>query len=84
MTAFVYDLTVLAQRIVGIDQSASEFSRSMDRHAVATTHTGAEVALVVFGIIVVAFTTVMTLVYFIRPREREEDHIKRKILRDGR
>lgn len=84
MTPLAYQVTALVQRIVGIDQSAADFSRSMDRHAVATSHSGAEVALVVLGIVVVALTTVMTLVYFIRPREHEEDHIKRKVLRDGR
>lgn len=75
---------LLAQGLVGIAQSARDFSSSTARHAVATSHTTFEVLLVVLGVIVVVVTTVYTLLYFVRPRETGPDHIKRRILRDGR
>ena len=40
--------------------------------------------LVAVGVIAVVVTTAYTLLYLIRPGETSEDHIKRRILEDGR
>lgn len=73
--------TIPTPLIVGI-QSASEFSQSMERHAMASAHSPQEVALVVLGVIAVVVTTAYTLLYFIRPGETGASHIKRRILED--
>lgn len=69
--------------IVGL-QTASEFSQSMHRHAVASSHSAQEIVLVALGTIVVAVTTGYTLRYFVRPGETGANHIKRRILDDDR
>jgi hypothetical protein len=48
------------------------------------THGPLEVMLVALGVLVVAVTTVYSLLYLIQPRETRADHIKRRILQDGR
>ena len=52
-------LALLAQGMVGIAQSARDFSRSTARHAVASSHSTFEVLLVVLGVMVVVVTTVV-------------------------
>ena len=76
--------TILAQQIVGVAQSGGEFSQSMARHAMASTHTAPEMVLVALGVIVVIVTTAYTLMYLIHPGETGESHIKRRILEDER
>ena len=65
-------------------QTASEFSHTMDRHAVMTSHSAEDVVLVALGAIIVVATTVYTIVYLVRPGETAADHIKRRILDEGR
>lgn len=65
-------------------QSASEFSRSMERHAMASSHSTQEIALVVLGALVVAVTTACTLRYLARPGETDANHVKRRILDEDR
>jgi hypothetical protein len=79
--AFVLGLPV----VVGL-QTASEFSRSIDRHghATASSHSAQEIGLVVLGVIVLVLTTVYTVRYFVRPGETGANHIKRRILDDDR
>jgi hypothetical protein len=68
---------ILAQHGSGTAQSGLEFSRSMARHAMATSHSSGEVVLVVL------VTTLYTVLYLIRPGEKGLDHIKRRILDEG-
>lgn len=65
-------------------QSASEFSRSMERHVMASPHSSREVAIVLAGAVVVLVTTACTLLYFVRPGESDPHHVKRRILDDDR
>ena len=50
----------------------------------ASTHTLLDVVLVAAGVIAVVVTTFCTLLYLIRPGETDDNHIKRRILGDGR
>ncbi len=63
-------------------QSASEFSRSMQRHVMASPHSAAEIAIVMAGVVVVLVTTVCTFLYLARPGETDPRHVKRRILED--
>jgi hypothetical protein len=74
---------ILAQHGSGTAQSGLEFSRSMARHAMATSHSSGEVVLVVLGALIVLVTTLYTVLYLIRPGEKGQDHIKRRILDEG-
>ena len=74
---------VLAQQILGLAQSNHAFSRSTAVHSMSPTHTWAQLLLVAVGFIAVAVTTAYTLLCFIRPGERGEGHIKRRILDEG-
>jgi hypothetical protein len=73
----------LARHIVAFEQSSHGFSQSTGVHAMAPTHTPAQLLLVAVGVMVVALTTVYTLRCFIRPEEGSKDHIKRRILDEG-
>jgi hypothetical protein len=73
----------VAQHGTGTAQSASEFSQSMARHAMASTHTSGEVVVVVLGVVVVILTTIYMLMFLFRPGEEQQDHIKRRILDEG-
>ena len=70
----------LAQRFLALAQWNHGFSQSTAVHSMAPTHTSAELLLVAVGVIAVVVTTAYTLLYFIRPGEMSEDHIKRRIL----
>lgn len=74
---------LIAQHGAGTAQSAGEFSQSMARHAMASTHTSGEVAVVVLGVLVVILTTLYMLMFLFRPGEEQQDHIKRRILDEG-
>jgi hypothetical protein len=50
-------------------------------HAMTTAHTWVDVFLVTVGVITVVVTTVLTLLYLVRPSETSETHIKRRILK---
>jgi hypothetical protein len=63
-------------------QTASEFSRTVHRHAVASTHSPQDVVIVVLGAVAVVVTIAYTLLYLVRPGETAADHIKRRILDD--
>ncbi len=74
---------IIAQHGAGMAQSGREFSQSMERHAMAATHTPGEVVIVVLGVIVVILTTLFMVRYLVRPGEQQQDHIKRRILDEG-
>ena len=76
-------LIVLAQQILVLDQSNDVFSRSTAVHAMAPSHTWAQLLLVAVGLIAVVVTSAYTLLCFMRPGEMGEDHIKRRILDEG-
>lgn len=64
-------------------QTASEFSRTMERHAMTSgQHSMSDVALVALGTIIVVATTAYTVLYLVRPGETAAGHIKRRILDD--
>ncbi len=65
-------------------QTAGEFSRTTERHAMTHSHSMPDVLLVALGAIVVVMTTAYTVMYFIRPGEAAVSHIKRRILDDDR
>ena len=75
---------ILAQQIATATRSAHELSHSAAHHAMASTYTWLDVVLVAAGVIAVVVTTFYTLLYLIRPGERDDTHIKRRILEDGR
>ena len=74
---------VLAQQILGLAQSNHGFSQSAAVHSMSPTHTWPQLLLVAVGVIVVVVTTAYTLLYFIRPGEKGEGHIKRRIFDEG-
>ncbi len=65
-------------------QSAAEFSRSMERHAMTSSHSPHDVAIVVAAAIVMLVTTAYTVWYLARPGETDPHHVKRRILDDDR
>ena len=73
-----------AQQTATMAQSAREFSQSMTHHAMTAAHGPGEVMLVALGVVVVIATTIYSTLYLIRPGETGADHIKRRILDDGR
>jgi hypothetical protein len=78
-------LWTVAQQVATTAQSALEFSQSTPHHAMAPeTHGPLDVTLVALGVVVVIVTTSYSLLYLIRPGETNTDHIKRRILEDGR
>jgi hypothetical protein len=77
-------IIVLAQQIVSATLSAHELFQSTAHHAVASTHTWLDMVLVAAGVIAVVVTTFYTLLYLILPGETDYNHIKRRILEDGR
>jgi len=76
-------LIVLTLQILVLDQSNDVFSRSTAVHAMAPSHTWAQLLLVAVGLIAVVVTSAYTLLCFMRPGEMGEDHIKRRILDEG-
>jgi len=78
-------LWTVAQQVATTAQSAREFSQSTAHHAMAPeTHGPLDVTVVALGVVVVIVTTSYSLLYLIRPGEMNTDHIKRRILEDGR
>lgn len=79
-------MAALTMRLVAVIamQTASEFSHTMERHAVMSHHSAQDVVLVALGALVVVATTVYTVVYLVRPGETAADHIKRRILDEDR
>ena len=78
-------LLIVAQQAAASIQVAREFSQSTAAHAMeSATHDPLEVMLVALGVLVVIVTTVYSLLYLIHPGETSADHIKRRILQDGR
>jgi hypothetical protein len=71
---------IVAQQIAG---SAREFSQATMSHAMSSEHGPLDIALVALGVVVVIVTTIYSLLLLIRPGERDEAHIKRRILDDG-
>jgi hypothetical protein len=66
-------------------RSAGTFSQSTDHHGIAPgTHGPLDVTLVVLGVVVLLVTTLYSLLYLVRPGEASADHIKRRILDEGR
>jgi hypothetical protein len=65
-------------------QSASEFSRSMERHVMGAPHSAQDLAIVVAGAVVVLVTTAYAVIYLARPGETDPHHVKRRILDDDR
>lgn len=76
--------TVLAQ--VGMHaQQASDSSTSVHahHHLSANGPSGPlEIMLVAFGVVIVLLVTTYTIKFFVKPQERDPNHIKRRILRD--
>lgn len=78
-------LLTVAHQVATTAQSAREFSQSTAHHAMASeTHGPLDFTLVAVGVAVVIVTTTCSLLYLIRPGEMNADHIKRRILEDGR
>jgi hypothetical protein len=75
---------LLAQQITGSGMSGHVFSQSTVRHLMTGTHTALDLVLVALGAIVVIATTIYTVWFLIRPGEAGDEHIKRRILADGR
>jgi hypothetical protein len=70
----------LTQQFLATAQSNNGFSQSMAVHSMAPAHNSAELLLVAVGIIAVVVTTAYTMLWFVRPGEMGEGHIKRRIL----
>lgn len=77
-------IIVLPQQIVSVTLSPHDLFQSTAHHAVTSTRTWLDVVLVATGVIAVVVTTFYTLRYLIRPGETDVEHIKRRILEDGR
>jgi hypothetical protein len=78
-------LFIVAQQVAMTTESASAFSPWITVHAMTpATHGPIDVTLVVLGVIVVIVTTIYSVLYLIRPGETGADHIKYRILEDGR
>jgi hypothetical protein len=78
-------LLIVVRQVATTAQSAREFSQQTAHHAMASaTHGPVDVVLVALGVVVVSVTTIYSLLYLIRPGETRADHIKRRILEDGR
>ena len=75
---------IVPAAVVVAMQSASEFSRSMERHVMGSPHSAQDVAIVVAGAVVVLVTTAYTVLYLARPGETDPQHVKRRILDDDR
>ena len=73
-------LMALTQRFLALAQSKNGFSQSMALHSMAPAHTSSELLLVAVGVIAVVVTTAYTVLWFVRPGELGEGHIKRRIL----
>ena len=78
-------LFTVAQQVATTAQSARTFSQPTAHHAIAPDIYGPlDVTLVALGVVVVIVTTIYSLLYLIRPGEASADHIKRRILEEGR
>jgi hypothetical protein len=72
-------------RQVTAAQSARTFSQSTEHHAIAPAAYGPlDATLIALGVVVVLVATLYSLLYLVRPGEPGADHIKRRILEDGR
>ncbi len=71
----------LLSLIVTLQQQANDFSsRGAEHH---TSSSGPlEVVLVVTGVVITALVAFYTIKWFVKPGERGDDHIKRRILQD--
>jgi hypothetical protein len=66
-------------------QQAAAASHSTVHHAMASGAPDAfDLMLVALGVVAVIVTTIYSVLYLICPAETEEDHIKRRILEDGK
>jgi hypothetical protein len=77
-------LWTVAHQVATTAQSAREFSQSTAHHAVASETHPLDVTIVALGGVVVIVTTIYSMLYLICPGETNPDHIKRRILEDGR
>jgi hypothetical protein len=76
---------IAVQQVATAAESTGEFSTSMAHHAMAAAaRSPLDLMLVVLGGVVVILTTSYSLLYLIRPGEASADHIKYRILEDGR
>ena len=81
----VSTLFTLARHVATTAQSARAFSQSAEHHGVAPDAYGPlDLTIVALGVVVVIVTTIYSLVYLVRPGEAGVDHIKRRILEEGR
>jgi hypothetical protein len=65
-------------------QSDHPFSGTTLAHSMAPSHASWQLLLVAVGVIALVSTTAYALWCFIRPEETGENHIKRRILDEGR
>lgn len=65
-------------------QQSVAFSSSTHGHDMAQggQHGVVDIALVVLGVVIVVLVCAYTLKYLIKPREKDPNHIKRRVLRD--
>lgn len=67
--------------VVTLQQQANDFSSHGADHNVSSSGP-LEVVLVVAGVIITALVAFYTVKWFFKPGERNDDHIKRRILHD--
>ena len=77
-------LFTLARHVAATARSARAL-QSAEHHGVAPDAYGPlDLTIVALGVVVVIVTTIYSLVYLVRPGEAGADHIKRRILEEGR
>ncbi len=78
-------MLIVAQQMAATAQSLRELSQPGAHHTMTSGGPGAlDVTLLALGVLIVIVTTIYSLLYLIRPGETSQDHIKRRVLEDGR
>ena len=72
----------LLSQVRPLANAATDFIFSPGGHSAELTGI-VDIVITVIGSIVVLGVIVATVVYLLRPREEDENHIKRRILNDG-
>lgn len=73
------------REVVTTAQSAGRLVPSTEHHAVtAAGHGLLDATILALGVLVVIVTTIYALLWLVRPGEAGAEHIKRRILEEGR
>jgi heme/copper-type cytochrome/quinol oxidase subunit 2 len=73
----------LLTKVLMLANANREFFTMVEGHHNTEPSGFLEILITVIGGIIVVLVTIYTIRYFVKPREAEADHIKRRILEDG-